>query len=411
MTNRQHVILIIALMAAARVKGAYFLMLLLAPITAVIIQQRKEEYKAIGLSLRKMLEPLYYLVPYGISVASSAIYMQEPTNIQLRGVIASINISVLFIIGVLGSLHKTNRLSINCTRKKYVSDFPTALSLAISAGAIASSLSTFLFLKLAGGEERSIISGRPDEGLFAIGNIIFIFCTITLTANNVEGKKTHAFTLKDFYVIPAIMLLTLYPLATWQIFRGITSLSASILTCCITTSVILSLVLSNKKLTALTLSACCGLLIISFTLYDANIKEIILRYIIHPFVSSDLMNGRISLWIRGLLYLSNAQLLGMYLPIKEWPYQWTHNFILDTILYHGWIPCLLISAFLFKMLLGLQFSNLMWRERVAIFGAIIVMATGAMLQPIEFADGIAFQISFICFGFIWGMSIQSRRIK
>lgn len=49
------------------------------------------------------------------------------------------------------------------------------------------------------------------------------------------------------------------------------------------------------------------------------------------------------------------------------------------------------------------------RESGGIAKAVVfVMGVGAMLQPIEFADGIAFQLSFLLAGLITSMSRESQ---
>ena len=227
----------------------------------------------------------------------------------------------------------------------------------------------------------SASSLRPTENLYVIGVLLLIVWFQSLAGN-----------LGRINWLSAIILMTSFaPLA---IFRGILSLFAFILLAfTIAWPCLVDLYVRYKVLIIL------GSGVIAASLMSVN-KATLFRYSIYPFVSSTPFNGRIGLFREAscLLRFEALPILGEISGLDSG--FWAHNLYLDSLFRHGLLPALFLLAFV--VALSLNFWHASW---VIVLPAGLLLL-GSMLQPVEFADGIAFQLSFLVLGLLIALASQ-----
>lgn len=375
-------------LASCRFTGAYFY--LLGSLISIISYLCREESRVGNLELSFLRWPLLFLLPYVILVFfGDLIYIG--LSIDLRAsFLMMLNIPLGFIAGALISNRGTSFSSDPC---------PSSPLLFVASGALGAIISS-LFASFLNWhvESFSTSSLRASEGLLVIGLALLIFFVSFF-------KFEHTFWAK-FSLSAALSGIVfacgLVPFI-WLNFRGLNSLLIALLTSLLlfirSLGVIKILRLSQIRFWTLTSVAT---LLALFTVSFENYRELFFRYIVFPFYAFNKLNGRMLLYEGVMPYLSSAPLLGRAQNLHNFQSQWAHSFILDTILYHGYLAAFFLVAFLGQFLVCLIASRVAVMQRFVYSLIIFCLFVGSLLQPVEFSDGIAFQLSFIFLGLVYG---------
>ena len=131
-------------------------------------------------------------------------------------------------------------------------------------------------------------------------------------------------------------------------------------------------------------------------------KEPVLRYTVYPLFAGNKFNGRSNLIVDSAEFLATTSMIEQSQRLSEFKGLWTHNFFLDTILQHGYLAGVFsASFFIFLTLNYLLFSRSHpGKVSIPVGICIFTLGCGSMLQPVEFSDGVAFQLSFFVIGMI-----------
>jgi len=387
-------------LAACRADGCFFYLLLSAALLVAIIMR---SHSLPARPLNTLSQPLLLLLLYQALVFAGEIYRLGFT-VELRAAaLTTLNVPLLFIAG---SFAESNRLTNPINDGKL--SFAAIASIFISFGAIFGSLVVALAIWLS--DSKSIVALRPSENLFVVGIALLMLVTNTGKHFNQLDKITKCRS-EAIHVIGWILCVA-FPVFTWLTFKGSVSLLISI---AFVASIVINevyakidpvkkfqLTPSYIKIFPFTLAIA---VVISIT-FD-SLREIFLRYLIYPFVTANPLNGRLRLIDESIGYILTAPLIGQSSRIVNPNSFWSHNFIIDTIIFHGWFAAFFILAFGVLVLVFLSTSPLSWNKKCTTIMAISVLYLGALLQPVEFADGVAFQLSFYIFGIIWGIALAS----
>lgn len=362
----------LAVYVGLRLPGSYYIIFAVALVTLIANRRGLPEcidQQLACLALYSLLLVMQAVLSIGGGVSDSLL--------AKRGqLLLPINIFMLFTCGRVCSLDNF-----------YASVSLLALSLSAAYGSAATAI-----LSLSSPASQL----RPLENVYAIGCLCL---AIWLFYNN---KRTNITTSKRpvrFAVVVAFFCVPL--VAALPAFRGVLSILAyavllsavfgcfwSLFVCNQNVWFSIPRLAENWRLKSLIFAS----LLVILIAYSG--KGSVFRYTLYQFINPNPLNGRADLLGRFAEDLSESPfvLLGTYPVVKM--EIWSHNYIVDTIAYHGWVPAFFLVMFLVILIGDLRESSYIVKA------VVLVMGVGALLQPIEFADGIAFQLSFFLIGLL-----------
>ena len=389
--------LLLAFIAAARCPGSYFALFCAATLLLVLLWPRNISFPKDLLS-RVDTSPLYFLVPYAMIRFVSETHLGLPYFQATNESISNLNITLLFLTGVNTARAKRGGSSNDSQTNKL--NFSIYALLAFCAGGIISSLMPYISHLFLRDSAISIISGRPNEVLYGICNLLLAqaYYLARISECGIRGLTTGLLAQSSWFIKNT--LIAMYILISWWLFRGAISIILIL-------PLFFSILTNNRGLkVSWSISKTIPVLFCALLLLDkacgSIIKQIILRYLIYPFASANAFNGRLDLYQSAANTIVHAPLIGANSYSMRWHGHWTHSFILDTIIYHGWIAALFITAFMLYIVVSIVCSDLPVFNKSYFLLTVAVLGLAASIQPVEFTDGVAFQLTFICVGFIWG---------
>lgn len=353
-----------AICVGARFPGSYFLILLVA-IYVVCANSN---------SFSKLIEPEFaFLGLYVVCLIVQVVIGMPRLDLDVlfnerADIVLPVNIFLLFACGRL--------ISLRLRRELFV---------VMLIGLSATLSSTFLAIGSIGVPASEL---RPLENLYVIGCLLVVFCLDYL-------PKIRWPVLVFMFVYISFLAFGL------PVFRGILSLlSFSLLLFAFAyKNLFHSYQLSaiGRKLSWLTRNRtfCAAVALIAAVLPLLIVgKGALFRYSLYQFIGSNPLNGRVDLWSVAAKVISSGDVvwLGEYSGLPSG--YWAHNFIIDSILFHGWLPAFLVLSFLFIIIFRFRSG------RPILYALLFVLCMGSWLQPIEFADGVAYQLSFLLLGLV-----------
>jgi hypothetical protein len=134
-----------------------------------------------------------------------------------------------------------------------------------------------------------------------------------------------------------------------------------------------------------------------------DVNTLVFKWTLYSLVSDEPLNGRLALWRDSLSSLRRASFFG---DVDKTPID-AHNFILNTISHSGILPSLLAVAAILYALLALIYSQRRPEKKWHI-AVLLIIIFGSMIQPVQFADGIAYQLSFFAVGALSASSFANQ---
>jgi hypothetical protein len=391
--------LVFAFLAGCRTKGSY-IFLLASSLISVILLSKRCRGRINTASTVFICQPLLLLAPYTLFVFVGE-FIRLGFGLELRAAgLSMINIPLLSLEGTLCSIAILDNAKYR--QKNISSFFPILLPLSLSSGALLSSIWEAVSIWISA--KGSVVALRPSETLFVVGLSIIVITLLPIarSLNQVVGLP-RSYSILNSSLIVSISIIV--PILTWLVFRGSISLLIAISFC-------ISLILTFRFHIRFLMVQLATMLVVTLlgssdrlsVIYKSQ-REVILRYLIYPFVTSNPLNGRMHLFEQAAPHIIKSPLIGISPTILEFKGMWAHNIVLDTILYHGWVTSFLLVAFSGQQFIFLIFSHLENSLKCVCASVMIILYVGALLQPVEFSDGIAYQISFYILGLIFGLVI------
>jgi len=387
--------LLLVFLASSRVSGCYFYMF-----SSYLLFLLCFIRSSLNLSLRRLdmsfLLPLAYLILYQFFV-----FLGDSARIgfsfSLRAsILMFLNLPLGFAVGALAFSRGTTFPRLQIFRISISGSFLFVFS--ASMGSLLSALHSAWLLRSSG--DMSIVALRPSETLFAVG----LFLIALMIVHSRDQVLSIAPLKRPVILIIAILSLVLIPIS-FYVFRGIVSFLAAAAVCCPLAFIFCRPSLFSRRTSFLDLSVYAISAVISVCAISVffNFKEFIFRYLVFPFFASNTLNGRFALYEQALPFLASSHLVGEASGLHSFQAQWTHNFFLDTILRHGYIAYFFVLAFLFQLVISLVLSKSSPFIRINCAVVFISLFVGSLLQPVEFSDGIAFQLSSLVLGLLYAL--------
>jgi len=232
------------------------------------------------------------------------------------------------------------------------------------------------------GDQLAVTSSlRPTENLYVVGVLLLLACFVSMPREPAQNNFFHL----------GLVVLSVVPLF---FLRGMLSSLAWVL---------LSLSIFAPRLNSFVRSLGFSRLIF-FSMFAAGLaivnKSMLFRYTIYPLASSTPLNGRLQLLGNAGCFVTSEAIpvLGAFSsPPHDY---WSHNLYIDTLLRHGWLPAFFLLAFIICVICDLRLDS--WLVAMSL----VLLFLGSLLQPVEFSDGISYQISFLVLGCLLSPGFQ-----
>jgi len=387
--------LILVFLASSRVTGCYFYMFFSYLLFLLCFIRSSP-----NLSLRRLdmsfLLPLAYLILYQFFVfLGDAVRIGFSFSLR-ASILMFLNLPLGFALGALAFSRGTTFPRLQIFRFSFSVSFLFVFF--ASMGSLLSALHSAWLLRSSGG--LSIVALRPSETLYAVG----LFLIALMIAHSGDQVLSIAPLKRPVVLIIAILSLVLIPIS-FYVFRGIASSLAAAAVCCPLAYISCRSLSVFRRTSFLGLSvyATSAVIMVHAVSVFFSFKEFIFRYLVFPFFASNTLNGRLALYEQALPFLASSHLVGEASGLHSFQGQWTHLFFLDTILRHGYVSYFFVQAFLFQLLILLVLCKASPFIRINCAVVFISLFVGSLVQPVEFSDGIAFQLSFLVLGLLYAL--------
>lgn len=367
--------LLLAFIASLRVRGCFYALLLSSCMAVAIYLANR---KTLNLVIPSQIKgSAYILALYQLLVFLAQFIKHGFSSQELFYVV---NIPLLFSVGSFWSLSVGTRNNIKASN-----GLLKILPFCYAAGAVLGSVSSIVVL-----HQSSPSSFRSHELLFSIGLLIALIGLIKVS--NFRDNNPFCFLVTG----PIALVLALQ-------FKGIIGFTSGIIFVgfCINQLVLASRLQSSKLKKFFFITASLFVLMTLLLVFDS--KVLIFKWTLYSLISDDPLNGRLALWREALLTWHQV---GLFNGVKQEPVD-AHNFVLNTISHSGIIPSFIavcVISYLFLALLGSEQSP----EKKWFIGIFVVIILGSFIQPVQFSDGIAYQLSFFAIGALSATSFATQ---
>ena len=363
-----------------QLKGYYWLLILL--LLFALFRLKDSLASIIFVGRQAVLTALLLVFSFSLLTAATV-------ELGFKGLISEIPISLPIVPIFMFSCVAFRRSPIQGLWHSFLWAYPLVIASSISLQAIVSGF--LLYASPASSLRPLEIQG--SSGIFLLTSIII---TAHFLSPNVHVNKRSYFYISTFSLLLA--------LAGFVCFRGLTS-SAALLANLLSMSILHFFTIVRRMHPFLLVSACS---VFAFVLsLFVDFRFLILRYILAPFVSGDIGNGRLTLLHRWLADhgQSPPALLGPHssVPIDFF----AHNLFLDSLIKDGILAAsaLLLYCTLSFVFLVRDFCRYYDKYRFLNLLLFLLMSVPALLQPVQFAHAFCFLLSIATVGVLTSMSV------
>ena len=242
---------------------------------------------------------------------------------------------------------------------------------------------------------------RPSEFVVAIGFAIPIVVSLDLFSVPPEKSAITGSVLAVNSKLIFLLALAVLGVLGVIVFRGAISTGLEL--------TILFFALSAVKDRARLLCSSASVFMLALALiFSPPIRFTSLKIFLSSFSTGEGFSSRFQLFGNSLTSVFGAhEGIALFGPMNDRLADfWAHNTFIDLLLHEGLIPALVFVAFVISLCAITLYSFRFSGNCMSSLAVPFVLFLGSCVQPVQYSDGIAYNLSFLCIGF--SLSILAR---